>query len=113
MTESEFQKILILKIRTMFEGCIVLKNDSAYLQGIPDIIILFRSKWAALECKRSPDSPKRPNQVYYVDQMNEMSYAAFVCPENEEDVLYDLQQTFRPRWTPRIPKRQQVPLDEL
>ena len=102
MRESLFQKNLIGKIREMFEGCIVLKNDPAYLQGVPDILILFRNKWAALETKQSETSRKRPNQTYYIRLMNQMSYAAFVYPENEEDVLDDLQQTFRPSRSTRF-----------
>ena len=105
MRESLFQRNLIAKLFDMFPGCIVLKNDPTYLQGIPDIIILFKNKWAALETKRSWNSPRRPNQEYYVQQMNGMSYAAFVCPENEEDVLDDLQQTFRSARSSRVSKR--------
>ena len=106
MNENEYQRRLIKRIKQQFEGCIVLKNDPGYMQGVPDILILFRNKWAALETKKSSNSPKRPNQRYYVHQMNEMSYAAFVCPENEEDVLDDLQQTFRPSRSTRFSKRQ-------
>ena len=105
MYERTFQKQLINKIQLMFDGCIVLKNDPTYLQGVPDILILFRNTWAALETKRSLTSRQRPNQQYYIDLMNQMSYASFVCPENEEDVLYDLQQTFRLVRPSRISKR--------
>ena len=106
MNENEYQRRLIKKLKVLFEDCIVLKNDPGYMQGVPDILILFRNKWAALETKKSPTSPKRPNQRFYVQKMNEMSYAAFVCPENEEDVLDDLQQTFRPARSTRFSKRQ-------
>lgn len=92
--ESAFQKQLIDELRYRFQGCVVLKNDSAYLQGVPDLIVLFQNKWAMLECKRSANSPQRPNQEYYVDMMNEMSYATFVHPENVEEVLLELQQVF-------------------
>ena len=96
MAESAFQRFLIKRLRSMFPNCIILKNDPTYLQGVPDLLILFENKWAALEVKASLDSSQQPNQQYYVDTMNQMSFAAFVCPENEEDVLYDLQQAFRP-----------------
>jgi hypothetical protein len=102
MTESKFQRQLIKKLKEMFDGCIILKNDPTYIQGIPDILILFRNKWAGLELKKSFDSPTQPNQEYYVQKMNDMSYAAFICPENEEDVLDDLQQTFRPARSTRF-----------
>lgn len=92
--ESAFQASLIKEIKEMFPGCIVLKNDPNYKQGIPDLLILHNSHWAALECKRSESAPHRPNQDYYVGTMNDMSYAAFVFPENREDVLHELQRTF-------------------
>lgn len=78
----------------IFKGCIVLKNDPDYIQGIPDLIILFNDKWAALEVKKSEHASHRPNQDYYVDIMDQMSFASFIYPENKEEVLYELQQAF-------------------
>lgn len=92
--ENQFQSSLIKEIKQMFPGCLVLKNDPTYLQGIPDLLILFEEKWAALECKRGSKAHARPNQDYYVSKMNGMSYASFVSPENKEDVLRGLQDTF-------------------
>ncbi|MET0786317.1 MAG: hypothetical protein ABWY25_06385 [Paenisporosarcina sp.] len=94
MNESRYQWKLIQKLRELFPGCMILKNDPAYMQGVPDIIILFNDRWAMLEIKISEDANFQANQVYYINLLNEMSYAAFVNPENEEDVLYDLQLTF-------------------
>lgn len=104
MKENKFQAHLIKKIKDQFEGCIVLKNDPEYLQGIPDLLILYKNKWAALECKRSSKAKRRPNQDYYVSKMDDMSFASFISPENEEEVLNDLQQTFRTRRTARVPR---------
>lgn len=92
--ERDFQAKLIKKLHEMFKGCIVLKNDSSYIQGIPDLLILYKNKWAALECKRSLKADIQPNQAYYVATMNDMSYASFICPENEQEVLHELQSTF-------------------
>ena len=92
--ESQFQARLIYKLREMFPGCIVLKNDANYIQGFPDLTILWKQKWALLECKRNSGAPKRPNQQYFIERGNEMSFARFICPENEEEVLHDLQQAF-------------------
>ena len=78
----------------MFPGCIVIKNDSSYIQGIPDITIFYGKRWATLECKKSKDAPSRPNQPYYVKKMNDMSFSAFIYPENKEEVLNELQQAF-------------------
>ncbi|WP_300899384.1 hypothetical protein [Turicimonas muris] len=93
--EGDFQTKLIHEIKDRFEGVIVLKNDPNYIQGIPDLLVLYKDKWAALECKRSKDAKKQPNQDYYVGYLGEMSYASFVYPENKEEVLDELQQTFR------------------
>lgn len=94
MIESLYQRRIIKILYELFPECIVLKNDAAYKQGVPDIIILFEDKWAMLEFKRSKNSSIRPNQEYYVDLLDSMSFAAFIYPENEEDVLYDLQLAF-------------------
>ena len=79
----------------MFPGCLVVKNDPGYIQGIPDLLILYNNKWAALECKKSAGAKKQPNQKYYVGLMDKMSFSRFIYPENKEEVLNDLQQTFR------------------
>lgn len=89
--ENEFQKELIDDIKSLFPGCYVLKNDPDYIQGIPDLLILYKNRWAALECKRTKKSSHRPNQDYYVEQLNKMSYSSFVYPENKKEVLYELQ----------------------
>lgn len=100
--ESDFQSKLIKDIKSMFPGCLILKNDPNYIQGIPDLLVLYKDQWAMLECKGSKTASRRPNQEYYVDILDEMSYAAFVYPENREDILDELQQTFRPRRTARF-----------
>lgn len=94
MLESDFQAKLIRKMRRMFPGAIILRNDANYMQGVPDLTILYGARWAALEVKASADARERPNQRYYVDKWNEMSFAAFIYPENEVDVLNELQRTF-------------------
>jgi hypothetical protein len=93
--ESRFQASLIRKIKRQYPGAIIIRPDSGYLQGIPDRLILFKNKWAAFECKESQRSRHRPNQDYYIDLLDQMSYASFVYPENEERFLHELQQTFR------------------
>lgn len=92
--ESQYQARLIDSIRKRFPDCIVLKNDANYIQGFPDLTILFKDRWAALEVKRSVGASHQPNQDYYIQKLNAMSYAAFICPENEEEVLNEIQQAF-------------------
>lgn len=72
-----------------------MKTDPNYIQGIPDLVIFYRDRWASLEVKRSSTATQRPNQEYYVDMMNEMSFSRFIFPENKEVVLDELQQSFR------------------
>ena len=95
--ENQFQSALIKELKIIFPGCVVLKNDSSYCQGIPDLLVLYRDKWAMLECKRSKNASHRPNQDYYIQKLGEMSYANFISPETKEEVLDELQQTFQPK----------------
>jgi hypothetical protein len=94
MNENKFQSDLKKEIKKRFPGCIVTKLDSSDIQGIPDLLILYKNKWAALEVKKDASASKRPNQEYYVARMNEMSFSKFIFPENKEDVLNELQQAF-------------------
>lgn len=94
MIESKFQAELIKRIKQRFDGCIVLKNDSSYIQGIPDLSIFYKSKWAMLECKKSASASHRPNQDYYVQKAKEMSFARYIFPENCNEVLGELEKFF-------------------
>ena len=94
MLEKNFQSKLIKEIKKRFPGCIVMKNDSSYIQGIPDLLVLYGDRWAALEGKKTANASHQPNQDYYVDLMNRMSFAAFIFPENKEEVLDELQRSF-------------------
>jgi len=92
--ESEFQSKLKKELKERFPGCIVTKLDSGDIQGIPDLLILYKNKWATLENKRSAKASKQPNQEYYVEKMNEMSFSRFIYPENKETVLDELGEMF-------------------
>ena len=92
--EREFQKELIDEIKEQFHGCLIMKNDSGYIQGIPDWTILYKNKWAVLEVKRERKANKQPNQPYYIETLNKMSFSRFVYPENKEEVLEELHKIF-------------------
>jgi hypothetical protein len=60
--ESSFKSALKRELSTMFPGCLILDNDPNYVQGIPDLLILWHNVWAALECKKAENASRRPNQ---------------------------------------------------
>lgn len=95
--ESKFQKELIDEIKQRYPGCVTLKNDSSYIQGFPDWTILYEDKWAVLEVKIARGARKQPNQEYYVNQLDKMSFSRFIFPENKDDVLDDLDTIFKRR----------------
>ena len=90
--ESGFQDKLRDELKELFPGCMIFKMDQ--IQGIPDLLILYKNKWASLENKKSANAKRQPNQEYYVDKMNEMSFSRFICPENKDDVLKELVEEF-------------------
>ena len=95
--ENQFQRTLVREIRNHYNNeCIVTKLDSGYIQGIPDLLILHKDKWATLECKKSKNAHRQPNQQYYVDKMDKMSFSKFIYPENKEEVLNELYETLEP-----------------
>lgn len=102
MLENKFKTQLVNELEEMFPGCIVVHLDPNEIQGIPDLLVLYGNKWAALEGKKSANATHRPNQDYYVDLMNRMSFAAFIYPENKEEVLHELQQAFNIRRSARV-----------
>lgn len=92
--EKDFQSCIIKELKSLLPGVIIIKTDPNYIQGFPDLLILYDDKWAALECKRNVNSYIGPNQIYYIDIMNKLSFARFINPENKEEVLDDLQKSF-------------------
>jgi len=96
MKESEFQAKLIKELEILFPDCVILKNDEQYIQGFPDLLILYKKHWAALECKRDKCASYQPNQEYYLKILGDMSYSATIYPENKEAIMYELQTAFQP-----------------
>lgn len=92
--ENQFQSKLKKTLKEMFPGCMVFKMDTRDNPGVPDLLILYKDKWATLECKRGGNATKQPRQPYYVDKMNQMSFSAFIFPENQKEVLDDLRRAF-------------------
>ena len=94
MLENKFQANLIKKIKKLYPNCVVMKNDPTYIQGVPDLLVLEKDKWASLECKKRENARHQPNQDYYVGNMNDMSFSRFIYPENEDEVLDELKHWF-------------------
>lgn len=101
--ESGFQDRLISDLKEMLPGCMVFKMDQ--IQGIPDLLVLHGDKWFSLECKKSANAKRQPNQEYYVGKMDEMSFSRFVYPENKEEVLDEIQRTYQSRRSTRVSRR--------
>jgi hypothetical protein len=104
VTEAAYQAKLIRRLQREFPGCEVFKNDPNYRQGILDLTILWGPQWAMLEVKASASASTRPNQPYYVEKLNGMGFAAFIYPENEEEVLVALQEAFASRGAACLPQ---------
>lgn len=105
MLEAKFKTKLIDELEDLFPGCMILHNDAGYIQGIPDLLILYKKRWAALEGKRFADAPLQPNQKYYVEKMDRMSFASFIYPENKQEVLDELQFALKSRRPTRLLER--------
>ena len=105
MNENHFQAKLIRKIKKLLPSCVVLKNDARYIQGIPDLTILYEDKYFVLECKRDAEAYRlslisNPNQGYYVNLINNMGgYARHIYPENEKEILDEIVHISRPSGT--------------
>lgn len=98
MLESEFKRRFLEKLKRAYPNCFLIKIDDNYIQGFPDTIVLNGDKWVALEFKRSSKASHRPNQDYYICKLDEASFARFVSPENQEEVMHGIQQTFGSDW---------------
>ena len=92
--ENEFKKNLKKELKTKYPECLVTQLDPNDIQGIPDLLVLYKNKWAVLECKKNKDASHRPNQDYYVEKLDDMSFSRFIYPENKEEVLKDLDKIF-------------------
>jgi hypothetical protein len=94
MLERDYQAVLVKKITDRIPGCIVFVNDGNYIQGFPDLTVYLSPLYALLEVKASERSKERPNQRYYIENHGGV-FAAFIYPENEEEVLSALQEALR------------------
>lgn len=94
MAETKYSRELRGRLEKALPGCMIIRNDPKQRQGVPDLLVLYKSYWAALEVKDDASSPYQPNQEWYLEHMNDMSYASVIHPDNEEEVTRALQATF-------------------
>lgn len=107
MLEGPYKTKLIAKIHKLLPGSIVLKNDANYMQGMLDLVVFYGPRYGMLEVKtKRPTSEDdfEPNQEYYIALFADWAFGACIFPENEEEVLRELQQALRTRRTPRVLK---------
>lgn len=90
VNESKYRKELEARISGALPGCLILRNNAKEIQGICDIVVFYGERYGFLEIKVSENAPVQPNQTYYVNWLDEMSFAAFIYPENEYQILSDL-----------------------
>lgn len=95
MLENKFKTELIKKIKSRFPGSFIFHLDPTELQGAPDLLVLYKDRWAALEGKKNKSASLRPNQQYYVDLFDKMSFARIIFPENAKEVLDEMEQSFK------------------
>lgn len=107
MLEGEYKTRLTKKLYDRFPDCFVVRLDSALRQGIPDMGALFPDGfWALLEAKISMKAKRQPNQGFYIEMFDRMCFARFICPENEEAVLDELQREYENHRKARLPQPQ-------
>jgi hypothetical protein len=94
-SESVLQSAIIKELTRQYPGAVVLKTDPSYIQGFPDLLFLQKSFWAALEVKRAKTSARQPNQEYWVNRLDLLSFSRFVYPSNLERVFDELDDALR------------------
>lgn len=92
--ENKFQAELKSELKLLFPNCIITKNDPEMLQGIPDLTIIYKGKYAFLECKKEKNASRRPNQDYYIGYGQKFAFGEFIEPSNKKEVLERLYNYF-------------------
>lgn len=98
--EAEYQAALIKRLYRILPDPTIEKFDIR--QGYPDLLILCESWWGVLEVKPYAGADLQPNQDFYVQQFNTMSFGSFIWPEIEEEVIRGLQRSFETSRSARI-----------
>lgn len=105
MKESAYQAKLIRKLKSIFPDSDILKNDANYRQGYPDLTLRVGPMCFMLEVKAHAKAAHQPNQDYYVESINKSGgFARFIYPENEEQVLNEIQRSLRNCRESLVPK---------
>lgn len=95
--KSGYKVKLKKKLYEIFPDCMIQDQDpNTTHTGIPDLLIIWGDRWAMLEVKAARNSAKQPLQDHYIEFYNQMSFASFIYPENESEVLHALQAALAP-----------------
>jgi hypothetical protein len=97
MKEASYSMSLKRELRAEFPGIVIVKNDPELQQGFPDLMLLYKNRWAALEVKADYLAPHQPNQDYWIEHLDSMSMAAFIFPENHDAIMEELRKHFNGR----------------
>lgn len=92
--EAEFQAKLVKQLEELIPGCVVLVKPGYHIQGFPDLMVLYKNHWAALECKQSLKAAYQPNQEWWIRELDEMGFAAMICPENCKEIIDEVLRSF-------------------
>lgn len=93
--ESKFQSELKADLEKLLPDCVVLVKPGFTLLGFPDLLILYKNQWAALECKRSIDEVYQPGQEWWIAELDGMGFASMICPENRKEILDEVLRSFK------------------
>lgn len=95
MSEAKFQADFVSDLRDM--GCIVLKQDPVIgkQKGVPDILVIYKSRWMFLEFKASEGSPFRPGQREFLEKLSRWGYAKKVYPEIGDVVKLEIERIIK------------------
>lgn len=90
MLESEFKRKFKNMLEQSYPGCVLVDINPEQFRSFPDLLFLYDKFWATFEMKRTVGSAVRPNQPYWVEKLDNMSFSRFVEPGTAKEVLDDL-----------------------
>lgn len=95
MTESRLQHLIVGWLKDQGAYVIKTKPQPGVPVGCPDIIGLYKSKWLAIEVKRSAKAPYRVGQEATLKHLNSQNWWVFTAnPESWPEIKRTLAELF-------------------